>query len=148
MNIINHGKWLPYTPAKIPDGLPAGVLWAKRENDGVDWYDYSRDETKFNKDSLVFIAHEQPTVKGFVIGAVVRDVSMLFPANAVVAEIVNYASGLDPQKEFGLKIFDPQAKTIRDWPKHPQQRTHPFELVYELEKRIEALQARVEKLEK
>lgn len=141
MNIIDHGKWLPYTPDKIPEGLPANILWARRESDAVDWYEYSRNSTNWTEGSLRFIAHQQDTA-GWVIGAVVRDVSALFPANAIVGEIIGYA-GSDPQRELGQKIFDPQAKTIGDWPKHPQQRKHPFELVYELEKRVEELEKRL-----
>ena len=142
MNIIDHGKWLPYVPDTIPQGLPANILWARREGDGVDWYDYSRDKNSFSEGSLVFIAHEQPSVSGLVIGAAVRDVSLLFPANAVVAEITDYV-GADPQGELGRKIFDRQGKTIGEWPKHPQQRKHPFELVYELEERVAALEKRI-----
>jgi hypothetical protein len=142
MNIIDHGKWLPYKPAELPYGIPDTVLFARRESDGVDWYEYSRGGSNFRPDTVKFIAHHQPVVDRLVIGAAVRDVSMLFPANAVVCEITDY-SGTDPQKEFGQKIFDLTAKTISDWPKHPIQRKNPMELVYELEDRIKVLEAKI-----
>lgn len=37
----NLGVWAKYTPNPWPEGIPASVMFAKRNSDGVDWYTYS-----------------------------------------------------------------------------------------------------------
>jgi len=40
MATINHGKWVLYKPDRVADIVPANMLFARRESDGVDWYVY------------------------------------------------------------------------------------------------------------
>ena len=113
MNIIDHGKWVAYTPANIPVGAPPNTLFAKRESDGVDWYTYVRN---FSADTVKFMAAQRDYASGYVVGPAVRDATMLFPAGHIVGEIVDYVGG-DPQEEFRNKLFDPKTRTFTDWMK-------------------------------
>ena len=107
MNIINHGVWERYTPKKLPKDAPPGALFARRERDGMDWYDYVNHGTNFDPSSV------KMTVVGDSVGAAVTDATQLFPAGAMVLEIYG-VSTRDPQKEFGEKIYDAAQKTFRD----------------------------------
>ena len=51
MSIIDHGTWVAYRPAKHPEGAPGNAIFARRESDGLDWYEYCRAE-HFKKGSL------------------------------------------------------------------------------------------------
>ena len=36
----SHGNWHHYRPSKLPKDAPANAMFARREGDGADWYDY------------------------------------------------------------------------------------------------------------
>ena len=138
MNIINHGKWLPYKPARLPPSAPPNTLFARRESDNVDWYDYVNSGKNFGARSVKLMAIWREYAGGHVVGPAVRDATMLFPANHVVIEITDY-TGIDPQAEFGNKIFQPDAGTFIG---APPPAPHPFDkLIEQLTARIAALEA-------
>ncbi|WP_216330667.1 hypothetical protein [Rhizobium sp. X9] len=39
----NHGTWSYYTPAEYPPGWPENAIYWKREADGEDWYQWTRE---------------------------------------------------------------------------------------------------------
>ena len=116
--IIDHGKWLPYQPDQLPEYAPPNALFARRESDGVDWYDYVRDSNSFTADSVKFTALWQGPHNGWVVGAAVRDAAMLHPVNQLVREIIDYHGG-DPQTELGSQLYDPDTHRLRMLPELP-----------------------------
>lgn len=114
--IMSHGKWTPYVPEKWPEWAPLGALFCRRESDGVDWYEYVRDEKSFTADSVKFTALQQDD--GWVIGAAVRDATRIYPVNQIVLEVIDYRGG-DPQEELGGRLFDIDANRLLDRPQLP-----------------------------
>jgi hypothetical protein len=138
MNIINHGKWLPYKPQCMPPSAPPNTLFARREGDQIDWYDYVNSGKNFGVSSIKLMAIWREAAGGFVVGPAVVDATMLFPPNHIVFEITDY-TGSDPQAEFGNKIFRPDTGTFID---APPPAAHPSaKLIEELTARIAALEA-------
>jgi hypothetical protein len=133
--IIDHGKWVRYEPDRLPEFAPPGALFARRESDGVDWYDYSRDRNNFGADTVKFTVHLQ---NGHAIGAATRDVTRLFPAGMLVRELTEF-HGIDPQAELGVKRYDPDANTLHALPLPPP--------AFDAEARIATLEARIAVLE-
>ena len=128
--VIDHGKWLLYQPDRRPEDAPNHAMFARRESDGVDWYDYSRDSKSFGIDTVKFTVMWQDRYSGFVVGAATRDVTELFPAGQMVLELTEF-HGNDPQAELEVKRYDPDTHTLHDLPPCSQ----PFDL--------ESLEARV-----
>lgn len=114
MSTVDHGKWLPYKPQELPEGAPANAMFAKRESDGVDWYDYVNSGENFGAGSVKLAAIWRDPV-GYVVGPAVYDATMLFPADHIVREILDY-TGSDPQADFGNKVYDPETDTFTDPP--------------------------------
>lgn len=132
--IIDHGKWVLYQPDTLPEHAPPGALFARRESDGVDWYDYSRDAKSFGPYTVKFTVLLQ---HGHVIGAATRDVTRLFPAGMLVRELTEF-HGHDPQAELELKRYDPDSNTLHDLP--PPQ---PAFDAQGLEARLAAIEAKL-----
>ena len=119
MKVIDHGKWIPYKPAKDdwPEDAPPNAMFCKRESDGVDWYQYvnpKKDSGRifsenFQEDSvkIAFMFHE--VEQQWIIGPSVTDATMLFPAHHYVREITDFGS-TDEEKiiaAFRNKAIDP-----------------------------------------
>lgn len=113
MKIIDHGKWEKYRPDELPYGAPPNALFARRESDGVDWYEYVNSGKHFGVTSIKLMAGDQPALGGLIVGPAVYDPTLLFPPGQVVLEITGHKSK-DPQAEFGNKVFDREAQTFRD----------------------------------
>lgn len=135
MNIKDHGSWIKYKPETIPEKAPANAMFAKRESDGQDWYQYVHavevevnpftmgtvtpyNFENFEEASVKFVATYQEIHGAHIIGAATFDPTMLFPAGGLLAEIFDY-TGSDPQTDFGNKVYDPVAKTITEAPPIP-----------------------------
>jgi hypothetical protein len=108
--ITDHGKWTLYQPDIRPEHAPPSALFARRESDGVDWYEYSRDSSNFSPDTVKFtdLAGQH---NGFIINAATFDVTTLFPAGQRLLEIIDYHGG-DPQTELGERFFDLDTRTL------------------------------------
>ena len=133
--VIDHGKWVLYEPDKRPNDAPTYAMFARRESDGVDWYDYSRDRKSFGIDTVKFTVMWQEARNGFVVGAATRDVTQIFPAGQMVLELTEF-HGKDPQAELEVKRYDPDTHTLHDLP--------PLRpAVDSLEARVAALEARL-----
>lgn len=143
MNIIEHGNWLPYKPTEPPKNAPVNALFAKRESDGVDWYEYVNDGKKFGADTVKLAAVYRDYAQGYVVGPAVYDATLIFPPDHVVLEITDY-TGSDPQKDFGNMVIDPATGALSLIPmpaKQPRQKElEVLILVTELMKRIEKLE--------
>ena len=139
--IIDHGKWVRYQPDKLSQGMPPNTLFARRISDGIDWYDYVRDEKSFAVDTVKFTALWQDIHNGYTIGAVTRDPTMLFPAGALLREIVDYHGGDDLRLELGNKLYNPDTQTLHALPPPPP----PFDFEG-LEARVAAIEAKLKDL--
>ena len=95
----------------MPPNAPQNALFARRETDLVDWYDYVNSGKRFRADSVKLMAIWRPYADGYVVGPAVRDATMLFPADHIVFEITDY-TGSDPQAEFGNKRYEPETGTF------------------------------------
>jgi hypothetical protein len=133
--IVDHGKWVRYQPDKLPPGMPPNALFARRESDGVDWYDYIRDEKNFAGDSVKFTVLWQDIHNGYIVNVASRDPSRLFPAGGLVREIIDYHGGDDLHLELRNKLYNPDTHTLHAPPPPPP----PFD--------FEALEARVAAIE-
>ena len=116
MNIIDHGKWIGYQPASL-DGLPSWVpltaLFARRESDGIDWYNYLDSTTRPPAGHVVFTATWSEGLGSYVVGAATYDSTRIFPAGQILQEITDYAGG-DPQADLGGKLYDPATGEFTD----------------------------------
>jgi len=122
MKIIDHGKWIPYKPTKPPEAAPPNALFAKRESDGVDWYDYVNPQKEsgrlfsenFQEDSvkIAFMFHESDN--HWIIGPAVTDATMIFPANHYVREIIGFGSTDENEiiAAFRNKVIHPETSEI------------------------------------
>ena len=52
--ITDHGTWSIYVPANQPTGFPTGAVFAKRDSDGTDWYDYVHPGDNFQAVTIKF----------------------------------------------------------------------------------------------
>jgi len=110
----NHGEWEAYQPEAVPEDKPSGALFARRKSDGVDWYDYVKNEP-FGKNTVKLTARWIEPLKSYLVGAAVRDGARLFPPGYIVVEFDS--DNADPQKEFGGRLYDAKKGTFGDRPK-------------------------------
>ena len=90
MTIQDRGQWAAYTPATLPPGAPPNAMFCQRAADNVDWYAYLAAGTELAAGTVKATAY---LVGGaWVVQAVTRDATQLFPAGARLIEI----TGIDP----------------------------------------------------
>lgn len=141
MKIKSHGEWVRYIPSSIPkEGVPDGVIWARRKSDDKDWYEYVRNKQNFGIKTVKFMAG--PQSDGLIVGNAVFDQTMLFPAGCWVFEITDYV-GTDPYGDFGNKIFDMTRSTFSD--RKPYVPVDPLAPIL---KTMDEILKRLDKLEK
>ncbi len=109
MKILYHGKWSVYKPASRNPNAPPNTVYARRESDGMDWYNFIHDNHPFKKGSVIVTLVN--TDMGLVIGAAVYEADRLFPDYGHIIEIEGY-TGKNPQKDFGNKFFDLEELTV------------------------------------
>jgi hypothetical protein len=159
VKVIDHGWWRQYEPEKPPSYAPPTAVFIRRERDNVDWYDYVRPS---DPDRARYVGYDPDAVSNFgsasvfcnvyyhkdyrvhVIGTAVRDPTRMFPINQRVIEIVGYI-GSDPHAEFGGKVYDHEAGTFTVLVTPP---APPSPLEQKILDRIDAITARLEKLER
>jgi hypothetical protein len=121
MTIIDHGTWVRYTPAEPPKDAPPNTMFARRESDGVDWYDYVNSGRHFQTSSVKLTVMAREPGGPLIVSAPATDATMLFPANHRVIEITgNYSqrSINDLMDEFGTKVIDVKTGKLSDPPPH------------------------------
>lgn len=99
MKVVLHGNWVLYAPKEPNPNAVPNTLYAKRVEDGVDWYEFVHPGDKFKDGSVV------ATVHNGVVGAAVYEADRLFPEGALLIEIQDYEGG-SPQMELGGHFFD------------------------------------------
>ena len=132
MDIKDHGAWRRYKPAEPPKDAPVNALFARRDGDGTDWYDYVNSGENFAPDTIKL------TVVNDAVAAATTDPTALFPGGATVLEI----SGVqvhDPQQAFGRKIYDAGRKGFSDPPPPFADMPNPLD---DIMRRLEALEAK------
>jgi len=112
--MINHGEWEAYTPKTIPEDKPSNALFARRKNDGVDWYDYVKSEP-FRGDTVKITARWIEPLGSYLVGAATRDGARLFPPGFIVVEIDSGSE--NPQADFGNRLYDAKTGKFGDRPK-------------------------------
>lgn len=114
MNTIDHGAWTNYKPDPLPDGAPISAMFARRDSDGVDWYDYTRAGTNFGAGHVVIAAYWVDGLQNsYVVGPATQNPAAIFPQGCIVHEVTDY-TGSDPQTDLGNKRFDPGTGTFSD----------------------------------
>lgn len=113
MNTIDHGSWTRYTPDPRPEGAPLNAMFARRDGDGVDWYDYTRTGNHFGAGHVVIAAYWVEGQGSYVVGPATQTPVAIFPQGCIVHEITDYA-GSDPQADLGDKRFDPATGVFTD----------------------------------
>jgi hypothetical protein len=139
----DHGTWVRYKPANPPENFPTNALYAKRDSDGVDWYDYIKGNP-FAKNSIKLTVRAWTEGGPLIVSAPQVDASHLFPASHRVIEIEGNYSNLDEAariEKFANKVIDLKTGKISDPPPPPAPPPSP------LEKKLDAILARLEKLE-
>ena len=102
MDIIDHGNWEPYKPEDYPiKYLPANVLFARRVEDGMDWYIFQKRELT-NPDTIKLTAFQEPD-GDWIVQATETDASMLFPINMRLVELVG---STEHHETFRQKVLD------------------------------------------
>jgi hypothetical protein len=125
VKITNLGMWERYTPDPVPPEAPAGAAFARRPDDGQDWYALAHNRNSFPAGALLATAipvSRADGVSGFIVQAVQRreDVSKLFPAGGYLVQIEGVPETEEkPHKLFEQQNFDPVAETIEPFPPLP-----------------------------
>lgn len=113
MTTIDHGQWTAYTPMTLPPDAPASAMFARRDSDGVDWYDYVNPGTNFQPGNVVIAASWRPPISQYVVGPATFTPTAIFPQGCIVHEVTDY-TGSDPQADLGNKAFDPATGEFTD----------------------------------
>jgi hypothetical protein len=88
-------------------------MFARRDSDGVDWYDYVHSGSNFNSAYVKITAFYRTSTAQYIVGAATYDATAMFPAGCIVHEVTDYA-GSDPQTDLGSKAFDPATGDFTD----------------------------------
>lgn len=108
MALIDHGSWTRYRPDTIPSGTPEGAMFAKRDSDGADWYDYVHPHNQFSPTSVKFTVRKNEGGQD-VINAPAINADMLFPDSAQIIEMTGDYSAYTTEElitEFANQIID------------------------------------------
>lgn len=105
LTIKRHGHWKRYRPDPLPEKfrLTHSVMFCRREEDGMDWYEFLYEAKVLAADSIKMTV--MPMSDTWVVQAVYRDATMLFPQNCLLLEIDGITDA-DPQQAYGQRIFD------------------------------------------
>lgn len=139
LTIKQHGHWKQYKPDPIPEKfkLTSSVMFCRREEDGMDWYEFLYEVKELAADSIKMTV--MPMQDQWVVQAVYKDATMLFPQNCLLLEI-DGITDTDPQTAYGQLTFDPTANMFGNKFTPPPR---PNPLVDDLLARIAALEAKL-----
>jgi hypothetical protein len=118
--IKDHGTWTVYTPATLPTMAPAGAIFAQRDSDAVDWYDYVHPGTNFEGPSVKFTVQLDTDSGLNIIHAPQVETDRLFPGGMQVVELpgTDYSGYTHDQliSMFAGKVIDLTTGDITDPP--------------------------------
>ena len=106
---IHHGKWLYYRPKVIPNWAVPNAIFAKREEDGMDWYEYIHRGNHFQKDSVKVAIMYMSAVESWVGMVAVYEPDRIYPADQMLLEITDF-KGDNPQEFFGRRVYNPETE--------------------------------------
>jgi hypothetical protein len=110
----SHGSWTRYFPEVPPPEKPVGTMYAKRESDGMDWYDYAHNPENWTEGSAKLTLIEAPF--GIQVAATATDPWSLFPQGCTVLEVIGFEGDA---KQFQGKLVDLDNDTFVDPPVPP-----------------------------
>lgn len=111
MTIFDHGTWIAYDPIPYPDGLPAGIAFAKNDVSDRDWYEYQRDEV--SAESVKLLCFREGT--HWIVRIATVEQSRVFPIGGRLLEL--YDGDLDnPQGSYVGLMYDDEANALVDAP--------------------------------
>jgi len=110
MIVIDHGQWALYTPSVPNPNAPANTIYARRNSDRVDWYDFMLNN--FQSDTVKMMCLFQ--LGEWIVSSAVFVGDRLFPAGQLVLEVQDYL-GTDPAADFNGKVYDPITQTFREF---------------------------------
>jgi hypothetical protein len=122
MSIIDHGFWVKYMPAQKREDAPIGAMFAMRESDSQDWYEYVHPGNQFSANTLKCTVRVDPVSGLDTINAPVVDATMLFPDAALIVEISGDYSAYTTDElidYFAGKVIDLTTGDITDPPPAP-----------------------------
>jgi hypothetical protein len=124
--IKDHGTWSQYTPdptpewAKLAVSFGGGVVFLKRDSDGVDWYDY-RNSAQFTAGTIVVATMVEGPNGEEIVKTAFRDASDIFPfAQRAIEIIEDEPSEDDPAGRFVWMTFDPDTLSFSGEPTPPK----------------------------
>lgn len=136
---INHGFWVKYKPEEFPEDAPTGAMFAKRETDGMDWYKYVNSSTNFKEDTVKIAVRWIDNQQNLLVGPVVTDVTMIFPAGHFVVEIDDY-TGTDAFNDLNGKLYDPANDSFKEKPPSEEPKNTVMDMLDQIMKRLDRLE--------
>lgn len=139
LTIKQHGHWQRYRPDPIPEKfrLTSSVMFCRREEDGLDWYEFLYEKKVLARDSIkMTVMHMLDT---WVVQAVYGDATMLFPQSALLLEIEGITEA-NPQEAYGQRVFNPDTNEFGGRFAPP---SRPLPFVQDLLDRIATLEAKL-----
>ena len=121
MNTIDHGDWHVYTPTTLPERAPEHALFARRDSDGVDWYDYVHDPAQLHPaiPSRLRCSIAPPVNTSSAPPPMTRP--RYFQAGCIVHEVTDVYRQRSCKTDLGSKAFDPATGDLHR-PDHRRQR--------------------------
>lgn len=106
--IKQHGHWSIYKSAEPQPVLPGSlsIVYCRRDEDGIDWYEFQKTVTSDNVWMTVMLLNDY-----WMTQAVTRDISMLFPAHALLIEVSDIEDA-DPFATYNHREFFPEQNTF------------------------------------
>ena len=118
MKLIDHGLWVRYVPTKFPEFAPPNAMYARREGDKADWYEYVKEENShFKKGTIKFTTMRHDGK--IIIMAAAPEADMLFPAGCHVYEFPETYRGFDHRADYYSKLIDSETGKVSDLPPPP-----------------------------
>ena len=111
MNITCHGAWYSYKPKKGYPNAPYNTLYARRNHDKMDWYEFAFSRKYLKEDTVKATCYNRENT--WVVAAATFDETELFPSNAILIEIEGY-NGDDPRGEFTGRSYDPDKNKLSE----------------------------------
>lgn len=118
----SHGSWSRYSPETIPPERPVNTMFAKRDSDGVDWYDYIESGKNFTEGSAKLTL--MTGAAGLQVMAANTEAAFLFPQGCTVLEVIGFEGEVS---QFVNKIVDLANDTFAD-PPRPADRTQKADI--------------------
>jgi hypothetical protein len=139
--IKDHGKWYRYQPGEGGgiSGAPPSTLYARRESDGVDWYDYVHPDNKFLPETLKLALFWNTDYNSFVVVVPTYTATEIFPDDRTVMEL-DLPPVSNPIDVYANKLFDPATGAFTDPP--PPELPPQIAMLEKIMKRLDKLEKR------